>query len=198
MSQRQIGLTGGIATGKTRVTRYLAEQYGLPILDADLFAREAVAIGSPILAAISARYGSQILAPEGELDRRQLGRIIFDDPRERRWLERQIHPYVRDRIRIGQGDLTASPIIVMVVPLLFEAQMTDLVTEIWVVTCSLAQQVERLRRRDQLSDQEARARVDSQMPLKEKVRRAHIVIENGGSLADLYRAVDRAVLGSQA
>lgn len=194
-NQRRIGLTGGIATGKTQVADYLAKEYGLPILDADLYAREAVQMGSPVLAKIVGRYGSQILAADGGLDRQQLGAIVFADSIERRWLEGQIHPYVRDRIRSTQATLALSPILVIVVPLLFEAQMTDLVTEIWVVTCSLAQQWQRLIQRNALSEKQATARIASQMPLADKVRGANIVIDNGGDLQDLYRQVDQALLG---
>jgi dephospho-CoA kinase len=122
---RIIGLTGGIATGKTTVAEYLASAYALPILDADIYAREAVQPGSPILVNIVDRFGSEILLPDARLNRSQLGEIIFSDPTERRWLESQIHPYVRDRLQAEQQALAQHPILVMVVPLLFEAKMTD-------------------------------------------------------------------------
>ncbi|NEP52321.1 MAG: dephospho-CoA kinase, partial [Moorea sp. SIO3C2] len=95
--KRIIGLTGGIATGKTTVSNYLADTYRLPILDADIYAREAVQPDSPILKQIYQRYGLQVQHSDGTLNRKRLGEIIFSNPAERQWLEEQIHPYVRDR-----------------------------------------------------------------------------------------------------
>lgn len=95
---RIIGLTGGIGSGKTTVSHYLATTYQLPVLDADTYARVTVQLGSPVLKAIAERYGSDILLPDGTLNRQQLGQIVFSSPDERRWLEQQIHPYVRDRL----------------------------------------------------------------------------------------------------
>ena len=95
--RRIIGLTGGIGTGKSTVSQYLATAYHLPVLDADIYAREAVQKNSPILSAIAHRYNSNILLPDGTLNRKKLGEIIFNNLDERHWLEQQIHPYVRDR-----------------------------------------------------------------------------------------------------
>ena len=119
---RIIGLTGGIGTGKSTVSHYLTTAYHLPVLDADIYAREAVQLGSPVLKAIAQRYGSDILLADGTLNRRQLGQIVFSSPDERRWLEQQIHPYVRDRIlaEINTLERSHSPTVVLVVPLLFE------------------------------------------------------------------------------
>ena len=95
---RIIGLTGGIGTGKTTVSHYLATAYQLPVLDADIYARVAVQLGSPVLKAIAERHGLDILLPDCTLNRQKLGQIIFSNPDERRWLEQQIHPYVRERL----------------------------------------------------------------------------------------------------
>jgi dephospho-CoA kinase len=126
--KRIIGLTGGIATGKTTVSNYLAHRYQLPVLDADIYAREAVQVGSPIHSKICDRYGSGVQLPDGTLNRKRLGEIVFSNPAQRQWLEQQIHPYVRDRFQSDLNTLVA-PTIVLVVPLLFEVGMTDLVTE---------------------------------------------------------------------
>ena len=96
--KRIIGLTGGIGTGKTTVSNYLASHYNLPVLDADIYAREAVQPGSQVLEEIQERYGLAILLPDGKLDRLRLGQIVFSSASERLWLEQRIHPYVRDRI----------------------------------------------------------------------------------------------------
>lgn len=192
MTKRIIGLTGGIATGKTTVANYLAKTYNLPVLDADIYSRDAVSVGSPILDAIAQRYGKQILLPDGSLNRQKLGEIIFQQPDERNWLESLIHPYVGHRF----GDAIAqssSPTLVLVIPLLFEAQMTNLVTEIWVVYCSESQQLQRLIQRNHLTTEQAQARINSQLSIAEKVSRADIVLDNTSTLETLLKQVDNAL-----
>jgi dephospho-CoA kinase len=191
MSERIIGLTGGIATGKTTVANYLAQAYNLPILDADIYAREAVTVGSPILGAIAERYGGQILQADGNLNRQKLGEIIFSNQDERNWIECLIHPYVRDRLFKTIAEFPAQTV-VLVVPLLFEAGMTDLVTEIWVVRCSQQQQLERLMQRNHLNLEQAKARISSQMPVEEKAARADVVLDNSSTLEALLKQVDAA------
>ncbi|MCW6036792.1 dephospho-CoA kinase [Spirulina subsalsa FACHB-351] len=187
-----LGLTGGIATGKSTVADYLTRAYGWPILDADLYAREAVEPGSVILEAIAQRYGPSLLNSDGTLNRPQLGDIIFNTPKERQWLEDQIHPFVRERFEQEMRTLE-SPVVVLVIPLLFEAQMTDLVGEVWVVSCSPEQQLTRLQTRNQLSREAAQARIASQMPLDAKIALADVVIENNGQREHLQQEVDRIV-----
>ena len=189
--KRIIGLTGGIATGKTTVSNYLAHRYQLPVLDADIYAREAVQVGSPILSKICERYGSGVQLPDGTLNRKRLGEIVFSNPAQRQWLEQQIHPYVRDRFQSDLNILVA-PTLVFVVPLLFEAGMTDLVTEIWVVSCSAEQQLRRMIERDRLSLEQAQARINSQIPLEEKVARADVVLDNSSTPEALLKQVDLA------
>ncbi|MBW4696910.1 MAG: dephospho-CoA kinase [Aphanocapsa lilacina HA4352-LM1] len=186
MARRVIGLTGGIATGKSTVGRLLAGR-GIPVIDADLLAREAVAPGGTALAAIVHRYGSAMLTDAGALNRSALARIVFSDPDERRWLESRIHPFVRAAMQAAI-ERTAGTICLMI-PLLFEAGMTDLVTEIWVVSCEPEQQHARLKKRDGPSDEAIAARIASQWPLAEKVRLADVVIDNNGEPAHLERQV---------
>ena len=189
---RIIGLTGGISTGKSTVSQYLATEYHLPVLDADIYAREAVHLGSPILNAIAQHYGTNILQADGTLNRQQLARIIFNNSTEKQWLEAQIHPYVRDRFE-QEIDKLSAPTVVLVIPLLFEAEMTDLATEIWVVSCLPQQQIERLMQRDNLTVEQAQARINSQMPLSEKCDRADVVLDNSSTLEDLKQQVDLAI-----
>ncbi|MEH2251254.1 dephospho-CoA kinase [Nostoc sp.] len=192
MTKRIIGLTGGIATGKTTVTNYLASAYNLPILDADIYAREAVSLGSPILGAIAQRYGEQILLPDGSLNRQKLGEIIFNRQDERDWIEDLIHPDVRDRFLKAIAQST-SQTLVLVVPLLFEAGMTDLVTEIWVVRCSQEQQLQRLIQRNHLNREQAQARINSQLSIEEKLAHADIVLDNSSTLEILLKHIDEAL-----
>ncbi|WP_446381361.1 dephospho-CoA kinase [Coleofasciculus sp. E2-BRE-01] len=193
MLKRIIGLTGGIGTGKTTVSNYLADTYQLPILDADIYARDAVQPGSPVLNRIITRYGSEVQLADRTLNRKRLGEMVFPNPEERQWLEQQIHPYVRDRIE-SQLSTSESPTVVLVIPLLFEANMTDLVTEIWVVCCSVEQQIQRIRERDRLSLEQAQSRLNSQLPLAEKVARADVVLDNSSTRDSLLQQVDRALM----
>ena len=190
--RRIIGLTGGIGTGKSTVSQYLATAYHLPVLDADIYAREAVQKNSPILNAIAHRYNSNILLPDGTLNRKKLGEIIFNNIDERHWLEQQIHPYVRDRF-VEEIDKLPQQTAVLVVPLLFEAEMTDIATESWVVYCSKQQQLERLMQRDRLTLEQALARIDSQMPIAEKCDRADVILDNSSTTEALLKQVDFAL-----
>lgn len=193
MGQRIIGLTGGIATGKSTVAQYLATQHGLSVLDADVYARQAVEPGSNILGAIAQRYGAAILQPDGTLDRSQLGQIIFHDAAEKTWLEQQIHPFVRQRFAAEMAQRSSEPLVVQVIPLLFEAKLTDQVTEIWVVVCSAETQLQRLMARNHLSPVDAKARIQNQWPLSQKAERADVVLDNETTLPHLYAQVDAAL-----
>lgn len=193
MTQRKIGLTGGISTGKTTVSNYLANTYHLPILDADIYAHEAVEIGSPILDKIAQRYGIEILLPNGTLNRQKLGEIIFPNNEERLWLEQQIHPYVRQRFADAMNQLPSNSTVVLVIPLLFEAKLTNLVTEIWVVFVDEQQQIERLMQRNNLTLEQAKTRINSQMSLTEKCQKADIILDNSSSLEHLYQQIDAAL-----
>ena len=191
-TRRLIGLTGGISTGKSTASKYLETTYNLPILDADVYARDAVKIGSKAIKAIASRYGVNILLADGSLNRHKLGNIIFNDVNERQWLEKQIHPLVRDAFVREINNSTADSIVI-VVPLLFEAQMTDLVTEIWVVYCNPRQQLARLMQRESLTADAAQARINSQMPLPEKCDRADVTLDNSSSQESLFKQVDAAM-----
>ena len=187
---RLIGITGGIGTGKSTVTNYLQTRYNFPIWDADIYARSAVTVGSPILQAISHRYGTDILQLDGTLDRQRLGEIIFSNLNERQWLESQIHPYVRTCFEAEISHLTPDATAVLAIPLLFEAKMTDLVTEIWVVSCDRATQLSRIMARDRSSETDARIRIDSQMSLADKAALADVNLDNSTNITDLERQID--------
>jgi dephospho-CoA kinase len=193
IKQKIIGLTGGISTGKTTVADYLATQYHLSILDADLYAREAVIKDSPVWTKIVTRYGQEILLEDQEINRHKLGEIIFHDPEEKAWLEAQIHPFVRDCL-IREINHLEDHIIVLVIPLLFEANMVDLVTEVWVVICHHEQQIQRLMKRNNLSLEEAEIRINNQWSLEEKKAQADLVLDNSSSSKFLYQQIDQYLL----
>jgi len=195
--QRRIGLTGGIASGKSMVGRQLAAK-GLPVLDADAYAREALAPGSAGTLAVLDRYGQQVAAAvtAGEavaLDRGALGRLVFGDAAELRWLEALVHPLVRQRFAVELERLREAPAVVLMIPLLFEAGLEHLCSEVWLVDCEETQQLRRLIRRDQLGEAEARARIAAQWPLARKRPLADVVIDNRGEAEALARKVDQAL-----
>jgi dephospho-CoA kinase len=187
-----IGLTGGIGTGKTTVSNYLASHYQLPVLDADIFAREVVQPGSSIVREIFQRYGDRVKLPNQELNRQALGEIIFNNAEEKRWLESKIHPYVRSRFSEELAQLDAD-IVVFVIPLLFEANLTHLVTEIWVVSCDRSRQIQRLQQRNGLTTSQVINRIDSQLPLAAKIAQADVVLDNNSTLENLFAQIDRAL-----
>ncbi|MCS7051219.1 MAG: dephospho-CoA kinase [Thermomicrobium sp.] len=175
-----IGLTGNIACGKSLVLREL-ETLGAETIDADQVARRVTAPGSPVLAAIVAAFGSSILRPDGSLDRRALGAIVFRDPEALRQLEAITHPVIVAEIRrrIAESD---RPVVVIDAIKLFESSLARECDEVWVVTCRPDQQLARLMHRDGLSEEEALARIRAQSPQEEKVARADRVIDNSGSI----------------
>jgi len=182
--QRRIGLTGGIASGKSSVGRLLAAR-GLPVLDADVYARETLAPGSPVAQAVLARYGT--------LDRAALGRIVFADGAERQWLEQLVHPLVRARFATELERLEAAPVVVLMIPLLFEAGLEALCSEVWLVDCEDTQQLARLMARNGFNEADARARLTAQWPLARKRGLADVVIDNRGGPQQLEQAVERAL-----
>ena len=191
--QRRIGLTGGIASGKSSVGRVLEQQHHLPLLDADVFAREALAAGSAGSQAVLQRYGTAVQEQPGVINRRALGAIVFNNPSEREWLEQLVHPLVRQRFAAELERLAKAPVVVLVIPLLFESGLEVICSETWLVDCDEAQQLERLMQRDQLSEQEATARIQAQWPLTRKRELADQVISNRGTPNELAAALQRSL-----
>jgi len=192
-TRRTIGLTGGIATGKSTASDYLANKHSLPVLDADVYARQAVEKGGEILGAIAHRHGPKVLLPNGTLNRQTIGNIIFTNPKEKHWLEQQIHPYVRAQFTVDTATYPQNQTLIYAIPLLFEANLTHLVTEIWVVACSPTQQLQRLIKRSNLTQSQAQARIDAQMPLYEKSERADYILNNSESKEFLFQQIDKII-----
>jgi dephospho-CoA kinase len=194
--KRLIGLTGGIATGKSTVSNYLSSKYSVPILDADLYAKEAVTQNSLLLLAIFEHFGDYLKLKDGSLDRSALGDLIFSNSDAKQWLENLIHPYVRDRYtrELATIENTQQNTLVLSIPLLFEANLTHLVTEIWVVSCPEEIQLSRLQKRNSLTLEQAKNRINSQFPLKEKMAQADFVLDNSSTLEYLYQQCDEIFL----
>jgi dephospho-CoA kinase len=189
---RRVALTGGIATGKSHV-RARIEAAGVPTIDADVLAREAVAPGSPVLYAIVERFGASVLQPDGSLDRRALGAQVFSDPAARRDLEAIVHPFVRQRTEqwFAALDSTVHSFAVADIPLLYETGRDADFDAVIATACEPAAQLQRVMARDGLTREEAQARIAAQLPIDEKVRRADYVITTDGSFEDTDRQVEQ-------
>ncbi|WP_096153022.1 MULTISPECIES: dephospho-CoA kinase [Bacillus] len=180
-----IGLTGGIASGKSTVANMM-RNVGIPIVDADIVAREVVDIGKPAYRQIVEVFGKSILYEDGSINRPALGNIIFHQEERRKKLNEIVHPAVRTKMKEDAANYIKEghPLVVMDIPLLFESKLTHLVEKTLLVYVDESTQLERLMERNLLSKEDAIARIKSQLPLKEKIKLADEVINNNGSIAE--------------
>jgi len=187
---RIIGLTGGIACGKSTVAGWLKE-IGAAIIDADAISRELTGPAGEALPAIREAFGEEIFNENGTLDRAALASRVFADPAERQKLNGIVHPLVNERIQSGLRHCreTGATGVILEVPLLYEAGMESLADEVWCVSATEEEQVKRLKARDGLSRKQAISRIRSQWPLAEKELRADTVIHTDGPLEELRRQV---------
>lgn len=185
-----VGVTGGIASGKSTVAQAFAA-LGVPWVDADDVAREVVEPGEPALAEIAERYGERVLQADGSLNRRALREIVFADEGERRWLESVTHPRIRQRIvaHLERLQAESAPYVLLVSPLLFESGQSEMADRCLVIDVPESLQIARTASRDDVDDAQARAIVAAQMPRRERLARADDVIDNTGSEADLAAQV---------
>lgn len=186
-----IGLTGGIATGKSTVSSLLLK-HGAYLIDGDRIAREVVEIGKPAYRQIIAHFGEGICQQDGTIDRKKLGRIVFADPHERKILESITHPYIFEEIRrrIHEAEEARVRLIILDIPLLFETGLDKEADLTLLVDADEAEQVRRIMARDHLTEEEAKARIASQWPMEEKRKRADYILSNRGNLEDLEREVE--------
>jgi dephospho-CoA kinase len=178
-----IGLTGGIATGKSTVSAIL-ENAGAVIIDADRIARMVVKKNMPAYRQILDKFGKSVLLPDGEIDRTALGKVIFNDPQKKQLLNTIVHPYVRketDRQLEHLEKNNPDALVVLDIPLLLEAGMHSNLSEVVVVYAPEHIQIKRLMKRDHISHADALARIRSQMPIEEKKKLATMVIDNSGT-----------------
>ncbi|WP_256759981.1 dephospho-CoA kinase [Cohnella sp. WQ 127256] len=188
-----MGLTGGIATGKSTIAKLLAER-GAILIDLDAIAREVVEPGQPSLLAIAERFGQAILQSDGTLDRKKLGSIVFTDPMERKALEAITHPAIRavmkERMAYHESN-TPHKLVVVDVPLLYESKLESYFEQVMVVYVPREVQLQRLLERDKLTVEEALKRLEAQMNIEDKKTRADICIDNSGSLVQTEEQIDR-------
>jgi dephospho-CoA kinase len=183
---RLVGLTGGIASGKSSFARAL-RALGVPVIDADELSRAAVARGSPGLAAVARALGPEVLTPDGELDRKRVAALVFADPAARARLEAIVHPAVREAARAETRRLAAQghSVAFYDVPLLYESRLEGELEAVAVVWAPRQAQLDRMRARDGFGEAEAEARLRAQLPLDEKASRADFVVVNDGDPAAL-------------
>ncbi len=179
-----IGLTGGIASGKSTVSRMLME-FEVPIIDADVVYSDLASKGNPVWEAVYEAFGKEYFLPDGEIDRGKLGGLIFSDSLAREKLNQVTHPLVKDEMtrRLKQIEEEQNPhLVVLDVPLLFESKWDQWMDEVWVVAIPEQMQLDRLMLRDKLSFEQALSRIHSQMSLEEKKELSDVVIDNSGSI----------------
>jgi dephospho-CoA kinase len=185
----RIGLTGGIASGKSTVAQRFTD-LRVPVIDADVAARAVVASGTPGLARVIERFGPGVLAQNGELDRRALRDLIFSNPGARRDLESILHPLIRADME-RSADQAVGPYIVLAIPLLIEGGPSDRVDRILVVDVDEAVQLQRVMERDGCTSEQAHAILASQAGRSARLAVADDVLQNAGTVTDLRQAVDR-------
>ncbi len=187
-----IGLTGGIATGKSNASNILKE-HGFYIVDADIASRKAVEKNSTGLKQVQEVFGDQAII-DGEMNRQYVGSVVFKDEAMRLKLNNIIHPIVRDIMDAEKKfGLEKGKNVIMDIPLLFENKLQDTVDETWLVYTTEETQISRLKQRNQLSDDEATSRIQSQMPIEEKKQLADEIIDNNGTLEELAQNIETLI-----
>lgn len=185
-----IGLTGGIASGKTTVSDYLKKR-GYVVLDADAYSKKTTAKNGPAIPAIIEAFGADIVSDAGELDRKKLGSIIFNDADKRRELNEIVHPLIRKMMNADEEKYIQKGHVFLDIPLLFENGLNERCDLVVTVFVDRDTQIKRLTARNDLTVEEAEARINSQMPLTEKVQKSDFRLDNNGTVEMLYEQIDR-------
>ena len=184
-----IGLTGGIASGKSTVSRIL-EDAGVFIIDADIIAHNIIKKGKPAYKELIDEFGEKIIGENKEIDRKVLGKIVFAEEEKLKILENITHPHIFKEISLKlKKNKDRYKLVILVAPLLYETSLDRLVEQVWLVYVDQKTQIERLRNRDDFSLKEARKRIAAQMSLEEKKERADLIIDNNGRRADLKEKI---------
>ena len=181
-NQRRIGLTGGIASGKTTITNYIRKNKKIPILDADNLSRELIKPNTYGYKKILDYFGNQIIDntnnSEKAINRKLLRNIIFKHSESKKWIEKLLHPLIKEKMIQECSQYKNNQTIVMVIPLLFEAKFEDICTEIWLVKCPIELQQKRLITRDKISEKEAYETINLQLSFEEKSKLSDIILDN--------------------
>ena len=183
-----VGLTGGIASGKTTVSNLFAE-LGVPVVDTDIISRELLQPGEPGYLQVCEHFGNGILTADGGIDRPELRKLVFSSPDHKTWLENMLHPLIYQRSREAMQQQSHAAYVLLVVPLLFETSFQSLVDRVLAVDCPAEQQVLRLLKRDNIDEHLARSMLAQQLSNDERRALAHDIIENGDDGSDLQAQV---------
>jgi len=183
-----IGLTGGIGSGKSTVARMFAE-LGITVIDADVIAREVVEVGKPAYQEIFRHFGSDILNEDKTINRSKLREIIFADSNKREWLEKLLHPIIRQEL-FSQADQAKSAYCILIIPLLFETKLETDVDRILVIDASEELQTQRVSERDKVPAEQIQATIQAQISRQQRLEATHDVIDNNQSIADLQNQVE--------
>ena len=187
-----IGLTGGIASGKSTITNYI-ESKGIPVIDGDRVSREVVLPGSEALMKIEEEFGKEYILSDGTLDRKKMGKNVFNNPEERKKLEGILHPIIRNEFIKKINEYKKNPeikIVLLDAALLIESKMTDLTDSLWLVYADKEVQIKRVMARDNVSEDVALSIINSQMLLSDKKKYADEIIDNNKSFLEVYEKVD--------
>ena len=179
--QRRIGLTGGIASGKSTIADYIKKYKDIPILDADQYSKELIKPKSNSYKKVLAYFGPQIVdeySSENEINRALLKKIIFENSTHRTWIQNLLHPLIKEKMIEKCNQFEKNKILILVIPLLFEAKFTDLCTEIWLVKCPRELQKKRLMKRDKISNNEAEKIINLQLNFEDKSKFADVILDN--------------------
>ena len=189
--QRRIGLTGGIASGKSTIANYIKKYRDIPILDADQYSKELIKPKSNCYEKVLAYFGPQIIdeySSGNEINRALLKEIIFENSIHRTWIQNLLHPLIKEKMIKECNLYKNNEIILLVIPLLFEAKFEDICTEIWLVKCTELEQMQRLVRRDKVSEEEARKILKLQLTFEAKTEFSDIILDNSD---DRNRWIDK-------
>ena len=179
--QRRIGLTGGIASGKSTIANYIKKYRDIPILDADQYSKELIKPQSNCYKKVLAYFGNQIIdkySPEKGINKKLLRNIIFEYEKDREWIQNLLHPLIKEKMIEGCNEYKNHEIILLVVPLLFEAKFEDICTEIWLVKCTEEQQKQRLIKRDNISEEKAHKAIKLQINTEAKTEFSDVILDN--------------------
>ena len=179
--QRRIGLTGGIASGKSTIAKYIKEYIDIPILDADQYSKDLIKPKSNCYEKVVTYFGPQIVdqhSSENKINRVLLKKIIFENSIHRKWIQNLLHPLIKEKMIKKCNQFEKNKILLLVIPLLFEAKFTDICTEIWLVKCPKEVQKKRLMKRNIISENEAEKIINLQLDFEDKSKFSDVILDN--------------------
>ena len=195
-NQRRIGLTGGIASGKTTIAKYISSKKNIKILDADNYSRKCIQSGTESYQKIVSYFGQEIIdkkSKEKEINRNLLKEIIFNDATKRLWIENLLHPLIKEKMKNDCLINKKEKILLLVIPLLFEANFTDLCTEIWIVSCPSHVQIERLIKRDKITEKAAKQIINIQSLYIENEKKSDVILDNHSKQIFWKNKIDKLI-----